>query len=230
MGLRFRPAAPHGATKKRIQAFDSTVFGFSSQTNSTLTPDLNKLALFPQLLNLEQTCNNPHLHSLARTVIRTRLSAWACQPFCCQRTFYPSRSECPECLRTCLEGLSGPRYAILPSSSAPVFWDFASCFSCPATRFGNPLRELLPLATAPNHCRKIKNPASSAGRNHPHLSGSTRCSTSFYPVLVKNPTIGSTSRLRFFSGWKTSRSDCDAPERSLTLCGPRTIRNDISFS
>src|ERR1700758_1221400 len=79
----------------------------------------------------------------------------------------------------------------------PSFWDFASCFSCPATRFGNPLRNFFPLVTAPNHCRKIKNPASSAGCNHSHLSGSTRCSTSFYPVLVKNPTIGSISRLCF---------------------------------
>src|SRR6266851_2696122 len=43
----------------------------------------------------------------------------------------------------------------------------------------------IPCGTSPhsslatNHCRKIKNPASSAGYNHPHLSGSTRCSTSF---------------------------------------------------
>ncbi len=64
----------------------------------------------------------------------------------------------------------------------------------------------IPCGTSPhsslatNHCRKIKNPASSAGYSHPHLSGSTRCSTSFYPVLVKNPTIGSTSRLRFIFG------------------------------
>src|SRR5712692_2759256 len=34
-----------------------------------------------------------------------------------------------------------------------------------------------PLAT--NHCCKIKTPASSAGYSHSHLSGSTRCSTSF---------------------------------------------------
>jgi hypothetical protein len=32
---------------------------------------------------------------------------------------------------------------------------------------------------ATNHCRKIKNPASSAGYSHPHLGGSTRSSTSF---------------------------------------------------
>jgi hypothetical protein len=148
------------------------------------------------MLNLEQTCNNPHLHSLTRTVIRTRLSAWACQPFCCQRTFIPSLSECPECLRTRLAGLTRSRCANLPSSSAPDSWDFAWCLSCPATCCRNPLRNFFPLVTAPNHCRKIKNPASSAGRNHPLLSGSTRCSTSFYPVLVKNPTLGSTSRLR----------------------------------
>jgi len=90
--------------------------------------------------------------------------------------------------RTCLPAL-------------PQFhWDFAWCLSCLATCCRNPLRNFFPLVTAPNHCRKIKNPASSAGRNHPHLSGSTRCSTSFYPVLVKNPTIGSTSRLRLTFG------------------------------
>jgi hypothetical protein len=171
------------------------------------------------MLNLEQTCNNPHPHSLARTVIRPKLSAWACQPFCCQRTFYPSRSECPECLRTCLAGLSGSPCCELAFQHCPsFFWDFASCLSCPATRFGNPLRNF-PLATATNHDRKIKNPASSAGRNHPHLSGSTRCSTSFYPVLVKNPTIGSTSRLRFSRAGRLLRSDCDAPERSPQLHG-----------
>src|SRR6267143_6732588 len=43
----------------------------------------------------------------------------------------------------------------------------------------------IPRGTSPNqplatkHCRKIKNPASSAGYSHPHLGGSTRCSTSF---------------------------------------------------
>src|SRR5215472_1307601 len=95
--------------------------------------------------------------------------------------------------------------------------------------FGNPLRNFFPLAIATNHCRKIKNPASSAGRNHPHLGGSTRCSTSFYPVLVKNPTIGSTSRLRFFPG-RLLRSDCDAPEQSSALQSPRTTRNNTSFS
>jgi hypothetical protein len=172
------------------------------------------------MLNLEQTCNNPHLHSLAQTVIRTKLSAWACQPFCCQRTFYPSLSECPECLRTCLAGLKGPLLGDPAFQPCPSVWDFASWFSCPATRFGNPLRNFFPLVTAPNHCRKIKNPASSAGCNHSYLSGSTRCPTSFYPVLVKNPTIGSISRLRFFSGWKTSRSDRDAPERSSAHKSP----------
>src|SRR5215467_9985115 len=131
------------------------------------------------------------------------------------------------------QDLSGGTYSIVLRDLAfqicPSFWDFASCLSCSATRFGNPLRNFFPLATATNHCRKIKNPASSAGRNHSVWSGSTRCSTSFYPVLVKNPTIGSTSRLCFL-GWKSSRSDRDAPERSSALSSPRTIRNDTSFS
>jgi hypothetical protein len=170
------------------------------------------------MLNLEQTCNNPHLHSLTRTVIRIRLSAWACQPFCCQRTFFPSLSECPECLRTRLAGLTRSHCANLPSSSAPDSRDFAWCLSCPATRFGNPLRNFFPLSLPLNHCRKIKNPASSAGRNHPHLSGSTRCSTSFYPVLVKNPTIGSTSRLRF------SRAGRLLDPTVMPLSGPQPFR------
>ena len=196
MGLRFRPAAPCEATRKPTQAFDSTVFGFSSQ-NSILTPDLNKPPCSTVMLNLEQTCNNPHLHSPARTVIRTRLSAWACQPFCCQRTFYPSRSECPECLRTCLAGLNRPLCAILPSSSAPVSGILLGALVALRLVFEIPCGTSCHSSVPLNHCRKIKNPASSAGRNHSPLSGSTRCSTSFYPVLVKNPTIGSTSRLRF---------------------------------
>ena len=134
---------------------------------TTTVTDLNKPPCSTVMLNLEQTCNNPRLHSLARTVIRPRLSAQACQPFCCQRTFFPSRSECPECLRTCLAGLTRSFLTNLPSSSAPVFRDLASCLSCPATRFGNPLRNFFPLAAATNHYRKIKNPASGAGRNHP---------------------------------------------------------------
>lgn len=69
-----------------------------------------------------------------------------------------------------------------------------------------------------NHFCKIKNPASSAGRNHPHLSGSTRCSTSFYPVLVKNPTIGSTSRLRF------SRAGRLLDPTVIPLSGPRLVK------
>src|SRR5882757_2872199 len=40
---------------------------------------------------------------------------------------------------------------------------------------------------ATNHCRKIKNPASSAGYSHPHLGGSTRCSTSFLACARKEP-------------------------------------------
>jgi hypothetical protein len=140
------------------------------------------------MLNLEQTCNNPHLHSSARTVIRTELSAWACQPFCCQRTFFPSRSECPECLRTRLAGLTRSRCAISPSSSAPVSSGIL-LRALVALRFASEIpcgtSSRAPLAT--NHSSKIKNPASSAGPNR-HSGGFARCSTSFYPVLVKNLT------------------------------------------
>src|SRR5215831_9542243 len=119
------------------------------------------------------------------------------------------------------QDVSGGTYpfacANLPSSSAPVSGILLRCFSCLATLFRNSLGELLPLVTAPKHCRKIKNPASSAGRNHSHLSGSTRCSTSFYPVLVKNPTIGSTSRLRF------SRAGRLLDPTVMPLSGPQPV-------
>src|SRR5207302_8563995 len=95
---------------------------------------------------------------------------------------------------------TGSLCANLPSSSAPVSGILLGVLV--AQRRGSKIPCGTSSHSSPplNLCRKIKNPASSAGRNHPHGSGSTRCSTSFYPVLVKNPTIGSTSRLRFFSG------------------------------
>src|SRR5207249_10748767 len=122
------------------------------------------------------------------------------------------------------QDLSRGTYQFVPDELAfqlcpSFFWDFASCLSCSATRFGNPLRNFFPLATATSHYRKIENPASSAGRNHPCRSGSTRCSTSFYPVLVKNPTLGSTSRLRLTFGLE----DVFDPT-VLPLSGPRLSR------
>src|SRR5437763_1923890 len=101
------------------------------------------------MLNLEQTCNNPHLHSLARTVIRAKLAAWDCQPFCCQRTFFPSRSECPECLRTCLAGLTRSHAANLPSSSAPVSLGFCLVSQLPCDLLSKSLAELLPTRHCP---------------------------------------------------------------------------------
>jgi hypothetical protein len=76
----------------------------------------------------------------------------------------------------------------------------------PCDLLRNSLAETHHSSLATNHCRKIKNPASSAGYSHPHLGGSTRCSTSFYPVLVKNLTIGSTSGLRLFLRWEDASS------------------------
>jgi hypothetical protein len=49
--------------------------------------------------------------------------------------------------------------------------------------------------------RTIKNPASSAGLSRLY-SGSARSSTDFYPVLVKNLTIGSTAGLRLVLRWE----------------------------
>src|SRR5207302_9122983 len=52
--------------------------------------------------------SNPHHGTPPDRNRVTGLSAWTCQPFCCQRTFVPSLSECPDCLRTCLVGLIRP--------------------------------------------------------------------------------------------------------------------------
>ena len=89
---------------------------------------LNKPPFHPQFCSISnKTCNRPHLHSLARTVIRTRFSAWTCQPFCCQRTFIPIPSECPDCLGTCLAGLIEPHCAAWPSSSALLLCELNRC-------------------------------------------------------------------------------------------------------
>jgi hypothetical protein len=108
-----------------------------------------------------------HTMAFRPTVIGSKLSAWICQPFCCQRTFSPSRSECPECLRTCLAGLNRPLCAVLPSSSAPVSGILLGALVA-LDLFRNSLRNFFHFAPATNHCRTIKNPASSAGHMH-HL-------------------------------------------------------------
>jgi hypothetical protein len=117
---------------------------------------------FPQFCSTRaELVNNPHLHSRKPTVIDPRLSAWICQPFCCQRTF-----------------------ALIPSG-----------------RFRIPRRPCLAtcLKKAPNN----KKPGVERRAHAPFLSGaSTRSSTGFYPVLVKNLTIGSTAGLRLILRWE----------------------------
>jgi len=61
-----------------------------------------------------------HTMTSRLTVIRSRLSAWICQPFCCQRTLNPIPSECLTFREACLVGLTESLGAISPSSSA--FW------------------------------------------------------------------------------------------------------------
>jgi hypothetical protein len=49
---------------------------------------------FPQFCSTRaELVYNPHHHSPGSTVIGPRLSAWICQPFCCQRTFALIPSE-----------------------------------------------------------------------------------------------------------------------------------------
>jgi hypothetical protein len=62
-----------------------------------------------------------------------------------------------------------------------------------------------PLASPSTTVRTIKNPASSAGLSH-HDGDSARSSTRFYPVLVKNLTIGCTSGLRLILLWEDASS------------------------
>src|SRR6266851_2943880 len=77
-----------------------------------------------------------------------------------------------------------PRLPALPTSASAEFLlsclralRLASEFPCGNSPLVYP--ERFEGSLAANHCRKIKNPASSAGYSHPYLGGSTRCSTSF---------------------------------------------------
>jgi hypothetical protein len=139
------------------------------------------------MLNLEQTCN---FHSIIPrlTLMRSGLSLWIA-----------SLSVVKELLfRVHRNALLG-RIAATPSSGL-VWWDLlvrvartrlpalltSACAEfLPRVLVALRLASEIPCGTsshsslATNHCRKIKNPASSAGYSHPHLSGSTRCSTSF---------------------------------------------------
>jgi hypothetical protein len=132
---------------------------------------------FPQFCSTRaELVNNPHHHSHEPTVIGPRLSAWICQPFCCQRTFALILSE-----RSSTSLKPSGRYPLNSEGFA------TSSFKLRA--------------------RKIKNPASSAGYMRHFASGaSTRSSTKFYPVLVKNLTIGSTSGLRLILRWEDASS------------------------
>jgi hypothetical protein len=76
------------------------------------------------------------------TVIRTRLSAWNCQPFCCQRTLNPIPSECHTFREACLVGLTESLTANLA---------FQLNFLAKVSQ-------------------KIKNPASSAGHNRHYFA------------------------------------------------------------
>jgi hypothetical protein len=83
------------------------------------------------------------------------------------------------------------------------------------------------LSRATNHCCKTKNPASSAGYSHPNGGDSTRCSTSLYPVLVKNLTLGSTSRLRLILRWEDFFDPTVTPLNSLRPL--RTLRPFVTI-
>ena len=168
---------------------------------STILKRLNKPPFLPQFCSTRANLYVIHTMAPRPTVIGTQgYRRGLASLSVVKERVLPSPSECPgqlfsaalsnltasrsrqiNWLGTCLVGLIRSRCAISPSSSvspacagillrALVALRLASEIPC-----GTSSRS--PLAT--NHCRKIKNPASSAGYSHPHLGGSTRCSTSF---------------------------------------------------
>ena len=158
-----------------------------------------------------------HTMTFWPTLIGLKLSAWACQPFCCQRTFIPSPSECPgrpfygrpfqsdrlaATPKEMARDLSGGTYpfALRELAFQLFFW----LFELPTSKL-----------------QKIKNPASSAGHSH-RSSGFARSSTNCYPVLVRRLTIG--LFLVYF------RPTVNSPDRSDEYYTPRTINEYTGFS
>jgi len=79
----------------RLRVFGSqclpTASSFSHESPVTSHQSLlwNKLPFqcFPQFCSTRAELVIVHTMAFRRTVIRTKLSAWTCQPFCCQRAF-----------------------------------------------------------------------------------------------------------------------------------------------
>jgi len=174
----------------RFRVFGSqclpTASSFSHESPVTSHQSLlwNKLPFqcFPQFCSTRAELVIVHTMAFRRTLIRSELSAWTCQPFCCQRAF------------TLIP--SGPQL------SAEIF-------------------QIAPENKKPGVERRAQSPFSGVF---------ARSSTIFYPVLVKNLTIGSTSGLRLILRWEepSLRPDCDAPENSLVY--PQAVNKYTQFS
>jgi hypothetical protein len=95
--------------------------------------------VIPQYCSTRAELVITHTMTSRLTVIRSRLSAWICQPFCCQRTLFSDSIGMPHVPR----GLSGGTYPAALRCLA-----FQLCFS--SFQKGR---------------QKIKNPASSAGHS-----------------------------------------------------------------
>ena len=101
------------------------------------------------------------------TVIGSKLSAWTCQPFCCQRALSLIQS-----------GFPAFRLGILHRVLV-------------ALRLGrNSLRNHYHSSLASNHCPQNKKPGVERRVQPPTYGGSTRCSTSFLACARKEPHLG----------------------------------------
>src|ERR1700733_5103511 len=104
--------------------------------------------------------------------------------------FLLSKSVCPDPVRAPQHSAAAFAWVVAASDSSSSPFPNSSHYSLTTTHY--PLQA-------------IKNPASSAGLSH-HTGDSARSSTLFYPVLVKNLTIGCTSGLRLILRWEDAAS------------------------
>jgi len=157
-------------------------------------PNSDHLACWLVRLVIPQHCSTraelviTHTMASCLTVIRSRLSAWICQPFCCQRTF---RSE---------------SIGMPPPWRRLVWWDLLTAMrSClPAQLFWFPFQLRVCKYKPRKIPQKIKNPASSAGHNRYFLAIPREAQQVLARVARKVPH----SRILRLS----YRSDRDSPE------------------
>jgi hypothetical protein len=147
---------------------------------STILKQLTEPPISTVLLNSSKLVINPH-HDVSADRNQPEIFGVDLP------AFLLSKSVCPDPVR-----------ALQHSAEALLPWWLSASRTQARFRTLALLTDRLPLP-------QIKNPASSAGLSH-HTGGSARSSTNFYPVLVKNLTIGSTSGLRLIVRWEDASS------------------------